>query len=329
MNSSKNSDINFFLSEIEKELSLLNFGFFPKELYEPIDYTISLGGKRIRPLFLLLANDLSGGKIKDALNPALAIEIFHNFTLVHDDIMDNAPIRRNKPTVFKKWNNSIALLSGDVMLVWAYRLLSQCEKNKFPKILEVFNETAIKVCEGQQIDMNFEKEKNVSIEKYIEMISLKTATLIAGCMKIGAVLGGANEKSANHLYEFGKNIGIAFQLQDDFLDVFGNPEKFGKQIGGDIISNKKTFLLLKAFELADGQTKSKLNQILSSPKISSARKVNEIKNIYEKLGVRNESEKIINQYYSIAVKYFSKINAEEKKKKNLLLFVENLMQRNS
>lgn len=318
-----------FLSRIEKELSRINFGKKPKELYNPIYYTLSLGGKRIRPLFVLLANDLLGGKIEDAINPALAVEIFHNFTLVHDDIMDNAPLRRNKPTIYKKWNENIALLSGDVMLVWAYRLLSKCDKNKFTKILEVFNENAIKVCEGQQWDMNFEKEKNVSIEKYIEMISLKTAALIAGSMKIGAILGGATQKNSNYFYEFGKNIGIAFQLQDDYLDVFGNPEKFGKQIGGDIIANKKTFLLLKAFELADKKTKSVLNKIISSENISSEKKVNEVKNIYEKLGVKKESENAIQNYFFIAKKHFSKINADEKKKKNLLLFVENLMKRNS
>lgn len=320
-------EIKFFLSLIEKELSHLHFGKNPRELYEPIDYTMTLGGKRIRPLFLLMGCDLFGGKIKDAVSPALSIEIFHNFTLVHDDIMDNAPLRRNKPTVYKKWNNNIALLSGDVMLVWAYRLLSRCDKNKFPKILEIFNETAIKVCEGQQLDMNFERRNNVSIEEYVEMIGLKTAALIAGSLKIGAILGGANENNANLLYQFGKNIGIAFQLQDDFLDVFGNSEKFGKQVGGDIIANKKTFLLLKAFQLADEKTKWNLNRIFSSRKILPGKKVAEVKKIYEEIGVNEETEKAMKKFHSLALKQLSKIRADENKKQSLISFVNKLMER--
>lgn len=332
-----------FLSQINKEIQRINFGAFPKELYEPIDYTMALGGKRIRPLFFLLANDLFGGKIKEALSPAIAIEVFHNFTLVHDDIMDNAPLRRNKPTVYKKWNNNIALLSGDVMLVWAYRLLSMCDKNKFPKILEVFNKTAIEVCEGQQLDMNLEKaplsvperwDKSAldltgkeGLESYIEMITLKTAVLIAGSLKMGAILGGADKKNANYLYEFGKNIGIAFQLQDDLLDAFGNTEKFGKQVGGDIIENKKTFLLLKAFELADEKTKRRLYQLFSSKKISPQKKVKEVKEVYGILHVKEESEQVMKYYYSLAFRHFSKIKADENKKEALASFVNKLMER--
>lgn len=358
MNTKIAPDINLLLSRIEKEVSGLRFGKKPKELYEPIDYTMALGGKRIRPLFLLLANDLFGGKVSNAISPASAIEIFHNFTLVHDDIMDNAPLRRNKPTVYKKWNKNIALLSGDVMLVWAYRLLSKCDKTKFPAILEVFNKTAIEVCEGQQLDMNLEaaslrqaslpdgqaqgsalsvpggRDKslpdltgNKGLESYIEMITLKTAVLIAGSLKIGAILGGADKKNANYLYEFGKNTGIAFQLQDDLLDAFGNIEKFGKQVGGDIIANKKTFLVLKAFELADEKTKATLHRLFSSNNTAPQKKVEEVKAIYEKLGIKGETEKAMRHYYSLAVKQLSKVSANEKKKQHLLEFVGGLMRR--
>lgn len=340
------------MSEIDKEISTLRFGTNPRELYDPIDYTMALGGKRIRPLFLLLANDLFGGKINHTISPALAIEVFHNFTLVHDDIMDNAPLRRNKPTVYKKWNKNIALLSGDVMLVWAYRLLSRCDKNKFPEILEVFNKTAIEVCEGQQLDMNLEAlplpkggvkappyppeggdksaldlTEKEGLESYIEMITLKTAVLIAGSLKIGAMLGGTNEKNANYLYEFGKNIGIAFQLQDDLLDAFGNIEKFGKQVGGDIIANKKTFLVLKAFELADEKTKARLHRLFSSKNIPPQKKVKDVKAIYEKLGIKEETEKAMKYYHSLAVKQLSKVSADKKKKQHLLEFVGGLMER--
>lgn len=321
--------INSFLSKIEEELLQINYGKYPKELYDPIDYTMSMGGKRIRPLFVLLANDLFGGKIKDAISAAVAIEIFHNFTLVHDDIMDNAPLRRNKPTVFKKWNRDIALLSGDVMLVWAYRFLSGCEQNKFLKILEVFNDAAIKVCEGQQLDMNYEQTDHVTIPGYIEMISLKTAALIAASMKIGAVLGGSTEKDAELLFQFGKNIGIAFQLQDDLLDVFGDTKKFGKQTGGDIAANKKTFLLLKAFQRAGNEERKKLLQLFSSQKKNPSQKVSAVKEIYETLHIQQETEKAISHYFTLAEKQFALIRADRYKKQNLLSFVSRLMKRDN
>ncbi len=346
------TQINSFLSSIEKELSKIKYGINPKELYQPIEYTMGLGGKRIRPLFLLLSCDLFEGRIADAMNPALAVEIFHNFTLVHDDIMDNAPLRRNKPTVYKQWNKNIALLSGDVMLVWTYRLLSKCPKSKFLKVLSVFNEIAIQVCEGQQLDMNLEalpllaqtgKNSQIPISdseektlphanllggvSYIEMISLKTAALIAGCCQIGAILGGASRSDANHLFEFGKNLGIAFQLQDDLLDVFGNSAKFGKQTGGDIIENKKTFLLLKAFELANETGRKKLHDIFLKDKISSTDKINAVKKIYDNLGIKGETEKEIKKYFSLAKKELIKIKAAKNKKLQFLAFVSGLMKR--
>lgn len=313
-----------FLERIEIELHKINFGSYPKELYDPIEYSLSLGGKRIRPLLLLMANDLFGGKIKEALSPALAIEVFHNFTLVHDDIMDNAPLRRNMPTVFKKWNGNIALLSGDVMLVWAYRLLAKCDKSLFPEILEIFNETAIKVCEGQQLDLNSEKG---SIEGYIDMISLKTAVLIAGSLKIGALLGGASKKEANHLYAFGKNMGIAFQLQDDLLDTFGNTEKFGKKVGGDIVENKRTFLLLKADERADEKTRKYLNRLYTTRNISPEDKVAQVKKIFEALEIKKETDLMIEKYFLLAKKNLAGVKADQNKKNQLMNFMNGLMKR--
>lgn len=315
------------LSKIEKELSLLNYGEKPRELYEPIDYMMTLGGKRLRPLLVLLGCDLFGGKVNEAIHPALAIEVFHNFTLVHDDIMDKAPLRRNKPTVCKKWDNNVALLSGDAMLIWAYKLLSQCDRNKFRKIFDVFNETAMYVCEGQQLDMNFEREKQISIEEYVNMIYLKTAALIACSIKTGAILGGGGDKNAWLLYGFGKNTGIAFQLQDDLLDVFGNPEKFGKRNGGDIISNKKTFLFLKALEIAGEKKGKKFVQLYTSRTLSPHQKIKEVTAIYEDLDIKEETAKAISYYFDRAQQKFSQVKADKAKKENLLKLVNGLMKR--
>ena len=239
-----------FQNKINAEIEKFSVGISvpPAELYEPIRYMLSLGGKRIRPLFVLMACDLLNGKTEDALPAAIAAELFHNFTLVHDDIMDGAPLRRNKPTVHSKWNSSTAILSGDVMMVKAYQLLS---KNKmYDTLLPVFNEMAVKVCEGQQWDLNYEQLFKISVLQYFKMIELKTAVLLAACMKMGSLIAGAKKETADLLYEFGKNTGMAFQLQDDLLDVYGEEEKFGKQKGGDILANKKTFLLLKASDIA-------------------------------------------------------------------------------
>lgn len=302
----------------------------PAELYEPIRYMLSLGGKRIRPLFVLLASDLFGGKTDDAISSALAIELFHNFTLVHDDIMDNAPLRRNQPTVHQKWNSSSAILSGDVMLVKAYQLIS---KSKMcDAILPVFSEMAIKVCEGQQWDLNYEKLDKISVAQYFKMIELKTAVLIAASMKIGALIGGAKEEDAKNLYEFGKNTGIAFQLQDDLLDVYGQEEKFGKQSGGDIISNKKTFLLLKAVELSNlnAYKREELAQWLSFiPKNEkdSAEKINAVKSIYDFTNVKKIAETEINSFHQKAITSLEKISVPKEKKKSLVDFTSSLLKR--
>jgi geranylgeranyl diphosphate synthase type II len=299
----------------------------PKELYEPISYLMSLGGKRLRPAMVLMATDLFNGDIKAALAPALAIELFHNFTLMHDDIMDKAPLRRGKPTVHAKWNESVAILSGDVMFVKAYKMMIQVKPDILIQVLDIFNTTAVGVCEGQQIDMNFELRDEVSIAEYIEMIRLKTAVLLGGALKIGALIGEASETDAQHLYEFGENLGIAFQLQDDILDVYGDPEKFGKQVGGDIISNKKTFLLITALALAEGNVLTELNHWLSLKEFNPQEKVNAVRAIYDQLGIRTLSESKMQSYAEKSISEFNLINVPLDNKGVLLEFAEMLVER--
>ncbi|MBI4947319.1 MAG: polyprenyl synthetase family protein [Bacteroidetes bacterium] len=335
--------------EIEKlsvELSLP-----PAELYDPIRYTLAMGGKRIRPLLVMMGCDLFGGKTDDAIAPALAVELFHNFTLVHDDIMDNAPLRRNKVTVHSKWNTPTAILSGDVMMVKAYQLLcrSKLPPHVFDSVLSVFNDMAIKVCEGQQWDVNYEQLHRISIPQYFKMIELKTAVLLATCLKIGALIGGAGKEDAKNIYEFGKNTGIAFQLQDDLLDVYGDEEKFGKQKGGDILSNKKTFLLLKAMDIASSNQylKEELEQwmtlpptpeLRSQPSLSArlsgergakdaAEKIEAVTRIYDFANIKKITEEEINSYHTKAVESFEKVYVSAEKKKVLLDFTSMLLKR--
>jgi len=246
---------------ITKLIDLQDYKKEPPELYDPIIYVMSQGGKRLRPMFTLLACDMFGGDITHALYPALAIEMFHSFTLIHDDIMDKAPIRRGEETVYKKWNSDIAILSGDTLFAMAYQNATQTDNRLIKPILEVFSKTAIEVCEGQQYDMNFETARKVSLEEYIEMIRLKTAVLIGASVKIGAIAAGADYTSIRNLYDFGVSFGLAFQLMDDLLDVYGNLEQFGKIRGGDIASNKKTYLYLKALELGDKEQKKQLKKL--------------------------------------------------------------------
>ncbi len=297
----------------------------PKELYEPIRYTLSSGGKRLRPVLMLMACDVFGGDIEKALYPALGIEIFHNFTLLHDDIMDTASIRRGKPSVYKKWNSNVAILSGDTMFAMAYDYISKIDKTLLPDILKVFNKTAKQVCEGQQYDMNFEKDDNVSIKDYMKMIRLKTAVLIAASLKIGAIIGGANSRDIDNIYAFGENIGLAFQLKDDLLDVFGDKQKFGKKIGNDIITNKKTFLYLKALELAKGTTLNSLKYNFENNSIDDNIKIKSIKDIYEKLKLKEFTENEIIKYYQKAIKFLDDIRLSDKRKENLKSISKNLM----
>jgi geranylgeranyl diphosphate synthase type II len=314
---------------IAKEVDDLSFPAYPGQLYEPISYILELGGKRMRPALLLMACELFGGDINKALKPALAIEVFHNFTLMHDDIMDNAPIRRGKTTVHEKWNRNVAILSGDVMLVKGYELMMQVDDHVLRPIMNIFNETAIGVCEGQQIDMEFETQTGVSIDEYLNMIRLKTAVVLGGALKIGALIGGAPDKDANLLSDFGINLGVAFQLQDDILDVYGDPEKFGKQVGGDIISNKKTYLLIKALELAKDEQAAQLNGLLAATQFDAATKVSEVTGIYNDLQVRQYAETAMQAYADKAFAALEQIDLPATHKQYLHDFADILLVRES
>ncbi|MCD4694730.1 MAG: polyprenyl synthetase family protein [Bacteroidales bacterium] len=316
------------LSELSKRfnqrIEQLNFDKAPVELYEPINYTLKLGGKRLRPALCLLACDMFGGKIDEAIEPAIGLEIFHNFTLLHDDIMDQAPIRRGKETVYKKWDTNVAILSGDTMMALAYEHIMKAPEAVRSEVFSVFNSTAIEVCEGQQYDMNFETQKNISIEDYLAMIRLKTAVLLAASLKIGAIISGAEKSVADELYRFGENIGIAFQLKDDLLDVFSNVEKFGKTTGGDIIANKKTYPYLKAFELAKGSAHELLSDYFSRDFENPLEKVIGVKEIYRELNIEEITESEINRYYSLAMNSLKIVNVTKERKTELIQFADKL-----
>jgi len=312
---------------INEAVNTLPIPGYPAALYEPISYILTLGGKRMRPALLLLACDLFGGDVDSAICPALAIEVFHNFTLMHDDIMDNAPLRRGKITVHERWNKNVGILSGDVMLVHAYQLMMQVKEHLLRTVLDIFNETAVGVCEGQQVDMEFEQRHNVSIDEYLTMIRLKTAVLLGGALKIGALIGGADIKDAELIYSFGENLGIAFQLQDDILDVYGDPEKFGKQVGGDIISNKKTFLLIKALELANEIQLNELTNWINLKQFDHTEKVEAITTIYSKLNIRDYSESAMQTYAGKAFEALDAINLAENHKQYLRDFADGLLVR--
>jgi geranylgeranyl diphosphate synthase, type II len=299
----------------------------PANLYEPIIYTLNLGGKRIRPALLLLANNLFGGKDEVALNSALAIEVFHNFTLVHDDIMDQAPLRRGSQSVYKKWNTNVAILSGDVMLIQGIQLLSKGNTTNLSEVLNVFNTTAVQVCEGQQFDIDFETSTTVAIDDYLKMIELKTAVLLGCSLKIGAILSNAAEEDANHIYEFGKNLGIAFQLMDDVLDLFGDPKKVGKRVGGDVIANKKTYLLLKAQELATGKIAKDLDFCLNSTILDDDSKVEKVTAIFNELNIKQLATEEMNLFYNTAISHLDSITAPENKKQVFENFAKSLMNR--
>lgn len=312
---------------IRNSLSSINLERKPYELYEPISYILSLGGKRLRPALCLLACDMVDGNVDAAIETAIGIEIFHNFTLLHDDIMDKAEIRRGQQTVHKKWDDNVAILSGDTMMALAYEYIMQAPVGFRSKVFSVFNKTAIEVCEGQQYDMNFETRDDVSIDEYLNMIRLKTAVLVAGSLKAGAIIGGADEQTADKLYNFGENIGIAFQLKDDLLDVFSDVKKFGKATGGDIVSNKKTYLYLKAFELASGENLQQLNELFSSKSIDASEKVKKVKAIYEDLDIQQVTESKIEYYYQRAKTCLDEINLSQDKKFELVKFAESLKRR--
>lgn len=298
----------------------------PKELYEPMSYILSLEGKRIRPLMCLIACDLFDQPIEKAHQASLAVELFHNFSLIHDDILDQAPLRRGKETVHEKWNTNIAILSGDGMLVKAFECIQHAESHHIHELLTLFTKTALEVCEGQQMDMNFETQDHVSVEDYIQMITGKTAVLLGCSLQMGAICAGADRESQNHLYEFGKHVGIAFQLLDDMLDVYAkDAAKFGKQIGGDIISNKKTFLFLKAFELSDEQMKGELKLWMTDA--SSSRKVEAITKIYDQLRIKDLVLTEADLHTKNALEHLEQLKVNTEKKEQLKALAMQLLNR--
>ncbi len=274
-------DILHYQKEFLSYLESKDWIHEPKNLYEPIDYILKLGGKRIRPVLTLIASDIFSDDFKKALPAALAVEVFHNFTLIHDDIMDAAPLRRGKATVHEKWDTNTGILSGDAMLILAYQYFENYEPIVFQKLAKLFGKTALEVCDGQQLDVDFETRNDVTIPEYIHMIRLKTSVLVAAALKMGAIVAEANDDNANLIYDFGLNLGLAFQLQDDYLDTFGNPETFGKQIGGDIIENKKTYLYLKALEVANKDDKGKLKYLYKKKLKENTVKIADIKRIFQ------------------------------------------------
>jgi geranylgeranyl diphosphate synthase, type II len=318
--------IEYLLDHFNQAFTQLQGEKQPAELYIPINYTLSQGGKRMRPLLMLLACDMFGGNIEEALNPAIGIELFHNFTLLHDDIMDQAPLRRGKETVYKKWNTNVAILAGDTIFAQANLFILTSPSRSKTRVARLFNRTAIEVCEGQQYDMNFETSSSVSIHEYIEMIRLKTAVLLAASLKMGALIAFASEQSAKILYDFGIKLGLAFQLKDDLLDVYGSQEKFGKVSGGDIIECKKTFLYLKALELAGNQAEE-LRQIYTSSALPNKDKVTAVKEIFSSLGIREITQKEIEKYYQEAVDMLASLDIPGTYKVPLQQYTSELMYR--
>ena len=303
--------------KITETFSSENFLFEPGALYEPIAYALAQGGKRIRPLLVLMSADLFGGDIAEAIKPSVGVELFHNFTLLHDDIMDNASIRRGRPSVHKKWNPNVAILSGDTMFVMAYDYICQVRKEVLPETVELFNDTARKVCEGQQYDMDFETMHDVSIDDYLMMIRLKTAVLLACSVKLGAILANAGPDETRVIYEFGDNLGMAFQLQDDYLDIFGDTSKFGKEIGGDIVTNKKTFLYLKAFETAVGDDRVRLTNYFTDKELDNGTKIEKVREMYAALGVDRMTRELVEHYLGKALANLDELNVPASRKEGL------------
>jgi len=315
--------LNIVNSEIEK----IEFSNNPTSLFTPISYILSLGGKRVRPALTLMSHNLYREDIKPVIPIAMAIEIFHNFTLLHDDLMDRADMRRGKPTVHIKWDDNTAVLSGDAMLIEAYKEIAKTEAKYLPPVLSLFSTTSTEICCGQQYDMEFEKRMDVTIPEYLEMIRLKTAVLLACALKEGAIAADASAEDADNLYEFGINIGLGFQLRDDLLDVYGDSTNFGKKIGGDILCNKKTFLLINA--LSDSQTKAELTEWIDKKEYDENEKIKAVTAIYNKLGLKQKSEELINQYYEKGISCLRKVKVDEERKSELYKLAENLTSRTS
>jgi geranylgeranyl diphosphate synthase type II len=311
---------------IEKEINAIDLPEKPANLYNPLRYFLKLGGKRIRPALTLMAGKMFGVSVEKTKNAALAVEVFHNFTLIHDDIMDNAPIRRGLPTVHEKWNSNIAILSGDVLLVKAYELISKQNKEHIPDLYQLFNKTAIEVCEGQQMDMDFEIREDVTIEEYIAMIRLKTSVLLGCALEFGFLISNQSVENRKNIYDFGVNLGIAFQIQDDILDLYGDPDKVGKQVGGDVRANKKTLLYLAAEKICKNLNNNKLNSLKETKDLD--KKVQETSTFYKEIGVLEETQKYLNYYYDSAMKSLELVEVNSSKD-NLHQMVNYLFNRQS
>lgn len=323
------------MTKVDKIQSLINdfidnqnFMGEPSELYAPIEYILRQGGKRMRPTLCLLACELFGGNIEDCMIPAVSAEIFHNFTLVHDDIMDQAPLRRGMETVYHKWNSDIALLSGDTMLIKAFQYVLATKKEYSHEVFAELCKVALEVCEGQQYDLNFETQDDVTLDAYLEMIRLKTAVLLGSVLKIGAIVAGANDKNQKAIYDFGINLGLAFQLQDDILDCYSDVNVFGKMTGGDISDNKKTYLYLKALELASEEDRNHLLNLFRMPKGRNEEKIQAVLNIYDKYNVKNIVEKLMTEYYEKSLQDLNSVEASEEDKEILRDYAAYLYTRN-
>lgn len=313
---------------VEKAMVNLSFESEAAKLIGPVKYILSIGGKRLRPVMTLMSCNLFSDKINDALLPAIGLEIFHNYTLVHDDIMDQASVRRNAPTVHTKWGLNQAILSGDVMSFYASEFIAAAPVSVLSKVLKIYNRTAVEVCIGQQLDMDFEKTTYITQDEYVRMIELKTAVLIAASMKIGAIIGGSSEKDADYISEFGRHLGLAFQIQDDLLDVYGDTISFGKKTGGDIVTNKKTFLLLKALELASGEQQKLLQSLISKKDFDPEVKIQTVTEIFNQLNIRHITENLANEFINKAVGSLEKISADQERKSELYNLVSSLNGRN-
>lgn len=313
---------------VSQYLQERSFPQTPAYLYDPIRYILSLSGKRIRPMLALMGARLFGKEnLQEVLPASCAIEYFHNFSLIHDDIMDKAPLRRGKPTVHMQWNDNVAILSGDALLVKAYEELAYCSADKIPALLRVFNQVALEVCEGQQLDMDFENTEIVSEQAYLNMIKLKTSVLLGGALKMGAILSDASEEQQQLIYDFGVNLGIAFQLQDDFLDVYGDPSSFGKQVGGDILCDKKTILRIRTQQLAEGENKEELQNLLFPKQLSDEEKITRMKKLYSTLAVDEYTNQLKEKYMQLAYNQLSAIDVPEANKAELFALADMLMNR--
>jgi len=315
------------LEKINSHIAGLQFTRTPQGLYDPVSYVLSMGGKRIRPVLMLMAYNLYKEDVESIFGPATGIEVYHNYTLLHDDLMDRADRRRGKETVHKVWGDNAAILSGDAMLVLAYQFMAQCPDARLKEVLDLFSLTALEICEGQQLDMEFESRKDVKEEEYLEMIRLKTSVLLAASLKIGALLGGAPAKDADLLYDFGMNLGVAFQLKDDLLDVYGDAALFGKNIGGDILCNKKTYMLIKAFEHADSGQLHRLNAWVDAVSFNPAEKIAAVTDLYNQIGIKALCEEKIMEYSERAARSLAAVNVPDVWKEELRILMTNLIYR--